>query len=99
MLFAHQEQPFYGQADLVTIGPLSPVAVHDIVVQGFETTGRDPGALPSLVFGLCKGTRPHHAGRRRRVAPRRTGARYGDELWASTVAELEAASDDANEVL
>lgn len=54
-LFAGHEEPFYGQADLVTVGALPPATVHDLVVDGFRSTDRDPENLPSTIAGFCHG--------------------------------------------
>ena len=67
-LFSEREQPFYAQADVVTIGPLDAVAVHDLVTGGFTATGRDPGPLPRLIHGFCGGH------------PRRT-MQLADQAW------------------
>jgi hypothetical protein len=48
-LFTDRAEPFYGQADLVAVGPLSLSAVADLVDDGFASTGRDPGNLASLI--------------------------------------------------
>ncbi len=54
-LFADQEQPFYGQADLVGIEPLAATTVHDIVADGFASSGRSAGAVPSRIHALTGG--------------------------------------------
>jgi uncharacterized protein len=100
MLFADREQPFYGQADLVPIGPLSGAAVHELVTAGFRRTGRDPGGLPSRIHQLCAG----HPRRTMQAADTAwelavPGEPYRERLWADTVAELELATADAGEVL
>lgn len=43
MLFSDRAQPFFSQADLVQIGPLTDSAVREQVVAGFESSGRDVG--------------------------------------------------------
>jgi hypothetical protein len=42
-VFTRHDQPFFNQADLVTIEPLDLAAVHAIVAEGFAATDRDPG--------------------------------------------------------
>lgn len=54
-LFGERVEPFYGQADLIDIAPLSAAAVHDIVVHGFAATGRQAGLLPSRITDLAAG--------------------------------------------
>jgi hypothetical protein len=97
-LFSEREQPFYGQADLITIDPLSASTVHDLVTRGFADNDRDPGLLDSHMYRFCRG----HPRRTMQVADHawelaEPGVPYTDALWARTVAEVEAATDDANE--
>lgn len=54
-LFTRQPQPFYGQADLVDIGPLDAGAVDDIVGRGFASTGRRSGRLGQLIYDYSGG--------------------------------------------
>jgi hypothetical protein len=54
-LFTDVAEPFFGQADLVEIGPLPATAVLSMVGDGFASTGRDPGGAPSLVYQLTRG--------------------------------------------
>ena len=54
-LFTAQAEPFYGQADLVEIGPLSAVAVVEIVADGFAATGRAAGPVPDRVADFAAG--------------------------------------------
>jgi uncharacterized protein len=54
-LFGSRPEPFYAQADLVEIEPLSALAVEQIVTSGFETTRRDAGPLPTLLYAFAKG--------------------------------------------
>lgn len=99
-MFEHREQPFYGQADLVTVGPLSAAAVHDLVTDGFRTTGRDPGPLPTLVHQRCAG----HPRRTMQVADHAwqlaaPGADYDARLWPETINAVEASTDEAHEAV
>jgi uncharacterized protein len=55
LLFSDREQPFYAQADLVEIGPLSNAAVVEIVNDGFSSTGRRAGPVPERVAAFTKG--------------------------------------------
>lgn len=54
-LFTARPAPFYGQADLVEIGPLSAAAVDDIVTTGFAATGRDAGHTPAMIASFTGG--------------------------------------------
>jgi hypothetical protein len=55
MLFTDQAQPFFAQADLVEIGPLSDEAVTDIVEDGFEATGRATGGMTIRLVVAAEG--------------------------------------------
>ncbi len=70
-VFTRHDQPFFNQADLVTIEPLELTAVHEIVAAGFTATGRDPGAVAGQIFTLTGGH------------PQRT-MRAADEVWRHT---------------
>lgn len=54
-LFTSREEPFYGQADLVEIDPLSPATVEQIVTAGFAATGRDAGHIAGLISDFTGG--------------------------------------------
>lgn len=99
-LFSEREQPFYGQADLVTIGPLSQVAVRDIVVDGFEQTGRDPGRLPGFVFAFTSG-HPRRVMQLADAAWSRAipGEDWDDTTWEQALAGVRRSTADANETL
>ena len=70
-IFTRHDQPFFNQADLVTIPPLDAAAVHLIVTDGFRSTGRDAGGVAGMVFKLTGGH------------PQRT-MRAADEVWRHT---------------
>lgn len=70
-VFTRHDQPFFNQADLVTIEPLDLAAVHDIVTGGFASTGRDAGAVAGMIFALTGGH------------PQRT-MRAADQVWRHT---------------
>lgn len=55
MLFSARSQPFFGQATIVEIEPLSPAAVSEIVQDGFNATGRDAGVAPERILALTEG--------------------------------------------
>ena len=49
------EAAFYGQADIVTIGGFDAAAVHAIIREGFEATGRDAGSVAAHIHHLAAG--------------------------------------------
>ncbi|HEX3425362.1 MAG TPA: hypothetical protein VHT30_04470 [Acidimicrobiales bacterium] len=55
ILFSDRPQPFYGQADLVDIGPLDAAALDQVVGQGFANTGRRAGRLGGLIYDFTGG--------------------------------------------
>ena len=55
LLFADRAQPFYSQADLVEIGPLSDAEVVAIVNDGFASTGRRAGPVPERIVTFARG--------------------------------------------
>lgn len=100
MLFSGAEQPFYGQADLLVIPPLSASAVHTIVTDGFRATDRDPGPLPGLVHDLCAG----HPRRTMQLADAAwqhaaPDQRWTDATWTRAVADLRRTTGPACESL
>ena len=54
-LFTDQAQPFFAQADLVEIGPLSPGAVADVVDAGFRATHRRADAIIGRLVAMAEG--------------------------------------------
>jgi len=70
-VFTRHDQPFFNQADLVTIAPLDLTAVQAIVTSGFAATGRDAGAVAGQIFALTGGH------------PQRT-MRAADQVWRHT---------------
>jgi uncharacterized protein len=55
MLFTDQAQPFFAQADLVEIGPLSDYAVTVIVQDGFEASRRSTNGTTSWLVRTAEG--------------------------------------------
>jgi hypothetical protein len=99
-LFSLREQPFYGQADLVEIGPLTYAAIEDIVDTGFRSTDRDPGRLAQHIHAFTGG----HPRRVMQLADAAWTVAVPGEPWRESVWEdaLEAtrlASGDGNETL
>lgn len=99
-LFSEREQPFYGQADLVAVEPLTAVAVHDIITTGFAATGRDAGALPGAVHAFCHG-HPRRTMQAADLAWAHTppGEICDDSRWAAALDQLRRGTADANETL
>jgi uncharacterized protein len=99
-LFAEREQPFYGQADLVQIPGLDAAAVHDVIVDGFRASERDPGRLPALIHVFCGG----HPRRTMQTADlawsiSEPGVVWTEAVWEETLQALRAATADSNETL
>lgn len=88
-LFTTQAEPFYGQADLVEIGPFPPVAVIDIVTDGFVVTGRGAGPLPDRIAGFASG-HPQRSMQLADAAWRATpvGTTAGSETWEATLDQV-----------
>ena len=98
-LFTRRAEPFYGQADLVDIGPLSHGAVEEVVASGFASTGRDAGSLGGRLWSFAHG----HPQRTMQLADacwRRTPAGgRGDDHWAEGLADVQTACDEVMERL
>jgi hypothetical protein len=99
-LFTTRAEPFYGQADLVEIGPLSAATVEQIVTAGFADTGRDAGHVAGLITSFTGG----HPQRTMQLADacwRHTpsGQTAGPDEWAAAVAEVRRAANDGMERL
>jgi hypothetical protein len=100
MLFTDQEQPFFAQADLVEIGPLSNDAVAEIVERGFERTGRRTGGTTSRLVAVAEG----HPQRAMQLAnalwwqtPERGTA--DDAMWEEALADVRRNVDNGSERL
>jgi len=88
MLFGDQAQPFYAQADLVEIPPLSDAEVVELVQSGFRATERRPGPLAGQVAAFVDG----HPQRAMQCAD--AAWRHVDRGGAATDATWSAALDD-----
>lgn len=55
LLFSDRAEPFFAQADLVELGPLTDAEVIAVVQRGFATTGRDPGEVVGRVVATAEG--------------------------------------------
>jgi uncharacterized protein len=92
-LFTDRAEPFYGQADLVTVGPLDPGAIAELVDGGFTATGRDPGTLAVLIADLTGG----HPQRTMQVADAawrasEPGVPFTTDTWARTLEQVRHAN-------
>jgi hypothetical protein len=93
-LFTDRVAPFYGQADLVDIGPLPRPAALEIIIDGFDRTGRDAGTVAGLITDLATG----HPQRTMQLADacwRATapGATAGSAEWSAALDEVRHTSD------
>lgn len=79
-LFTDRPQPFYAQADIVTVPPLSHQAVVAIVIDGFAATGRGAGPLPGSIMEFAAGH------------PQRT-MQLADAAWRATPPVQTATAD------
>jgi hypothetical protein len=99
-LFTDRAEPFYGQADLVEIGPLEPAAVAGIVGSGFASTGRDAGHVAGRIAAFTGG----HPQRTMQLADacwRHTppGGTADTATWGAALAEVRRATAEGMERL
>ena len=89
MLFADRAQPFFAQADLMEIGPLSDAAVGEIVESGFADTGRSAGGLANRIVVMSQG-HPQRAMQLADALWRRvpSGEAADEFRWASALSEV-----------
>ena len=99
-MFTDVARPFYGQAELVDIGPLTPNALRSIVLDGFRSTDRDPGDLPTPLIEFTGG-HPQRAMQLADAAWRHAvpGDAYRADLWGIALDDVRAQTDLANEAL
>jgi len=99
-MFADVARPFYGQAELVDVGPLTPRALRDIITDGFRATDRDPGNLATPLIEFTNG-HPQRAMQLADAAWRQAvpGESYRADLWGLALDEVRAQTDLANETL
>lgn len=99
-LFSARAEPFYGQADLVEIGPLAAEAVESTVGPGFASTGRDAGHVAGHIMAFTGG-HPQRAMQLADACWRHTppGGSAGAETWAAALTEVRRASADGMERL
>ena len=99
-MFTARPEPFYGQADLVEIGPLDAGAVEAIVGSGFASTRRDAGPLAGLLVAFAAG----HPQRTMQLADacwRHTpaGAAAARGTWAAALDDVRRATGEGMERL
>jgi uncharacterized protein len=97
-LFTDRAEPFYGQADLVEVGPLSTDAVEEIVRSGFASTGRDAGPIAGPIGAFAHG-HPHRTMQLADACWRRTapGETAGTDTWAEGLADVRQATAEGME--
>jgi hypothetical protein len=91
-LFAARSQPFYGQADMRFIGPLDRATVTGLVHDGFASTGRDPGNVASLVYGLTGGHPQRTMLLVDAVWQHTAEGEVADDSWAAGLEQVRAAA-------
>ncbi len=100
-LFTARAEHFYGQADLVEIGPLSGDAVEAIVGSGFSSTGRDAGPIAALITA-CTAGHPQRTMQLADACWRATphgGVSSGPETWTAALSEVRRATGEGMERL
>lgn len=97
-LFTARPEPFYGQADLVEVGPLSVAAVDQIVRAGFRDTERDAGHVAGSIGAFSSG----HPQRTMQLAdacwrhtPR--GATADADVWSAALDEIRRTTGEGME--
>lgn len=91
-LFSDRAAPFYGQADLVKIQPLTQQAILEIVESGFAATNRNAGAGAEQIWRFAQG----HPQRSMQLADalwRRVpeGETATNETWGQTLEAVRSA--------
>lgn len=99
-LFGDRAQPFFAQADLVEIGPLTNVEVVAIVADGFARTGRAAGDVVERLVALADG-HPQRAMQLADALWRATpeGGTADDAAWSEALADVRLAVDAGTERL
>lgn len=97
-MFTDVARPFYGQADLVEIGPLSARALQEIVAGGFAGTGRDSGNLAAHIHEFTAG-HPQRSMQLADAAWRSAvpGESYDPAVWGRALDDVRRQSELANE--
>ncbi|MEP7113476.1 MAG: hypothetical protein ABI862_09445, partial [Ilumatobacteraceae bacterium] len=100
MLFSGHEQPFYAQADLIDIGPLTADAIGGLVASSFKATGRSAGPVGMRVAAFTGG----HPQRSMQLADAAwrlvdRGAKADESTWAEALAAVRRATGSGLERL
>ena len=97
-LFSERAQPFFAQADLVEIGPLTDDAVGHIIEEGFETTERDTGGITSRIAHFAQG-HPQRAMQLADALWRQVdrGDTASPPAWEAALADVRASVDSGSE--
>ena len=100
MLFEDQEQPFFAQADLIEIGPMSTADVLELVETGFEATQRSAGVVGTRIAGFTAG-HPQRSMQLADAAWRRTEPAATADLavWEAALDDVRRSVDSASERL
>ena len=93
MLFEDSDQPFYAQADLLPVPPLSLAGFTDIVADGFD--GNPPAGVASTIHGFTRG----HPQRSMQLADAAWNAVLdrSDNPWADALAAVREATASGHE--
>lgn len=97
-MFTDVTRPFFGQADLVEIGPLTPNAVRSLIDTGFRSTDRDPGQLAAHIIEFASG-HPQRTMQLADAAWRQAepGQPYDETTWGVALADVRAQAELAHE--
>jgi uncharacterized protein len=92
-IFGDRDRPFFAQADLVEVPPLSQRAVTDLVHDGFGATGRRAGPVAMRVVAFAQG-HPQRSMLLADAAWQRTpeGNEATDETWEAALAGVRRAA-------
>lgn len=93
MLFEDSDQPFYAQADLLQVPPLSLAGFSDIVTDGFD--GSPPAGLAGSIHGFTRG----HPQRSMQLADAAWNATEdgSEDPWADALAAVREATASGHE--
>jgi hypothetical protein len=91
-IFGDRDRPFFAQADVVEVGPLSQAAVTALIHEGFTTTGRRAGPVAMRVVSFGQG-HPQRCLLLADAAWQRTpeGSEATDEIWEAALAGVRRA--------
>lgn len=95
MLFSNMDQPFYAQADLVTLPALDQATVTHVIDRGFA--GRPPSGLGAHISGFARG-HPQRTMQLADAAWRVRDASDDAQVWEAALATVRTATADGFEV-